>query len=50
MREHQITNGVFKLEFLERPSQEKEIYSHMFLRISKLGSFSTFKIIVDKYF
>lgn len=39
MREHQITNGVFKIEFLVKPSQEREINFQMFLRLSELCGF-----------
>jgi hypothetical protein len=35
MREHQITNGVFKIECFERPSQTKEINFELFLRLSE---------------
>lgn len=34
LREHQITNGVFKIECFERPSQTKEINFQLFLRPS----------------
>lgn len=37
MRQHQIFNGIFKVECFERPSQPKEISSQMILQLSKLN-------------
>jgi len=36
MRQHQILGGIYRIECLERPLQTKEIYQHLFLRLSKL--------------
>lgn len=42
LREHHITNGVFKIECFERPSQTKEINFQLFLRLSEFGKSISF--------
>lgn len=38
MREYEVINGNYKIECIERPIQDNEIYQHMFVRISKFIS------------
>lgn len=36
MRQYQILGGTYRIECFERPLQTKEIYQHLFVRLSKL--------------
>lgn len=51
LREHQITNGVFKIECFERPSQTKEINFQLLLRLSVLRKedFFVFNLLIFSF-